>query len=196
METSPTRAAPENAAPAPVPTPAPSAPEPNQATLNAGMLIPVRLLDSLSSERSRAGDRFAATLDQALVASGFAIAERGAQVEGRVVAANRSARTLTLTLISVHTSDRQDVALETDAFRERAEPDHLRAAAKIAGGAAIGAAIGGLAGGGKGAAIGAGAGGGIGVGDVVLTRKPAALPAETRLTFRLRAPVTITERAQ
>ena len=39
-----------------------SAPEPNQATLNAGMLIPVRLLDSLSSERSHPGDTFTATL--------------------------------------------------------------------------------------------------------------------------------------
>ena len=62
-------------------------------------------------------------------------------------------------------------------------------------GAAVGAVIGAAAGGGKGAAIGAGAGGGAGAGDVMLTRgKPATLPTETRITFRLRAPLTLTER--
>jgi hypothetical protein len=55
--------------------------------------------------------------------------------------------------------------------------------------------IGALAGGGKGAAIGAGVGGGAGAGAVVATRGYAAkLPSETRVTFRLKAPVTITER--
>ena len=62
-------------------------------------------------------------------------------------------------------------------------------------GAAGGAAIGAIAGGGKGAAIGAGAGGAAGAGTVLATRgKPAALPSETRITFRLAAPVTLTER--
>jgi hypothetical protein len=68
-------------------------------------------------------------------------------------------------------------------------------AAKVGGAAAVGAVIGGIAGGGKGAAIGAGVGGGAGAGDVLLTRgKPATLPSETRLSFRLRTPVTITEK--
>ena len=50
------------------------------------MLIPVRLVDGLSSERNAPGDSFASTLDQELVADGFVIAERGARVEGRVLA--------------------------------------------------------------------------------------------------------------
>jgi hypothetical protein len=62
-------------------------------------------------------------------------------------------------------------------------------------GGAFGAVLGGILGGGKGAAIGAGAGGGVGAGDVLLTRgKPAVLPSETRITFRLDQPVTITEK--
>jgi hypothetical protein len=193
-ETPPARTEPENVTPAFAPIN--SAPEPNQATLNAGMLIPVRLLDSLSSERNHPGDAFAATLYRELVANGFVIAERGALVEGRVTASDRDARTLSLELVSVHTSDNQDVPIQTDRFDKQSEPDRSRAAAKIGGGAAIGAVIGSLAGGGKGAAIGAGAGGGIGAGDVLLSRKPASLTPETRLTFRLRAPVTITERSQ
>jgi hypothetical protein len=193
-ETPPARMEPENVTPPSAPIP--SAPEPNQATLNAGMLIPVRLLDSLSSERNHAGDSFAATLYRELVANGFVIAERGARVEGRVTAADRAARILSLELISVHTSDNQAVPIQTERFDKQSEPDRSQAAAKIGAGVVIGAMVGGIAAGGKGAAIGAGAGGGIGAGDVMFTRKAASLPSETRLTFRLRAPVTVTERTQ
>ena len=74
--------------------------------------------------------------------------------------------------------------------RRRARPTPRRSAAR----AAVGAIIGAIAGGGKGAAIGAGVGGGAGAGDVLLTRgKPVTFPSETRISFRLRTPVTITE---
>ena len=54
-----------------------------------------------------------------------------------------------------------------------------------------------MAGGGKGAAIGAGAGGAAGGGVAAATRgRPAQLPVETRLTFRIEKPVTLTERIQ
>jgi hypothetical protein len=183
---------PENATP--LPALVPSAPEPHTVTLNAGLLIPVRLVDGLSLERNRTGDRFAATLDRELVADGFVIAERGARVEGKVVAADRGAKTLSIELERVETSDRQDVAIQTERFDKRSEPDRGEDVAKVGAGAVIGAVIGGIAGGGKGAAIGAGVGGGAGAGDVLLTRKPLTLPSETRITFRLRAPVLVTER--
>jgi len=181
------------------PPPPPPAPEPNRATLNAGMLIPVRLLDRLSSERNVSGDAFTATLDHELVADGFVIAERGARVDGRVVDVDRGTKvkggaTLTVELTRLHTSDGQTVPIQTDTFQKRSEPDHRQDAEKVGVGAVIGAVIGGIAGGGKGAAIGAGAGAGAGGADAVLTRKAAALPSETRLSFRLRAPVPLTER--
>jgi hypothetical protein len=162
------------------------------------MLISVRLLDGLSTGRNAPGDAFSATLDHELVAGDFVIAERGARAEGRVVAVDHGDKvhggaTLTLELTKVRTSDDQVVSIATDAFTKRSEPDHSADAGKVVGGAAIGAVIGAIAGGGKGAAIGAGAGGGAGAGDVMLTRKPAALPSETRIAFRLRQPVTITE---
>jgi len=60
--------------------------------------------------------------------------------------------------------------------------------------AGIGAAIGAMAGGGKGAGIGAIIGGAAGTGGVLATRgKDATIPAETRLSFRLKEPVTLTE---
>jgi hypothetical protein len=190
---------PVQAAPPPAPTPAPVPETSHTVTLNAGMLIPVRLVDGLSSDRNQTGDRFTATLDKELVVDGWVIAERGARVEGRVVAAQPGARTsgnaaLAVELTSLRTSDGQMVTIQTDSFERHAATDHGTDAAKVGGGAIIGAVIGGLAGGGKGAAIGAGAGAGVGAGDVMLTRKPARLPTETRINFRLRAPLTLTEK--
>jgi hypothetical protein len=192
-ETPPGNMEPEEVTPLPAPIPAP--PEPaHTVTLNAGTLIPVRLVDSLSLERNQVGDRFAATLYRELDADGFVLAERGARVEGRVVIADRSAKTLGIELTSVATSDRQFVSIQTERFDKHTEVDRTQDATKVGAGAVIGAVIGGIAAGGKGAAIGAGVGGGAGAGDVMLTRKPVTIPSETTITFRLRAPVTITER--
>lgn len=178
---------------------APAPPPPPSVTLSAGTLIPVRLVDGLSSERNASGDTFQATLERELVADGFVIAERGARVDGRVVNSSRGTKTggratLDIELTRLYTSDGQQVAIHTESFQKRMDPNRRQDAEKIAAGAVIGAAIGAIAGGGKGAAIGAGVGGGAGTGDVLLTRKPATLPSETSLSFRLSAPVTLTER--
>lgn len=196
----PVSAEPEHATPVGPPVSVPPAPQPHQVTLNAGLLLPVRLVDSISSERNAPGDAFLATLDKELVVDGFVVAERGARVEGRVVAVDRGARArggaaLALELTRLHTSDGQKVEIQTDGYFKHAEASRTNNTAKIAGGAIVGAAIGALAGGGKGAAIGAGVGGGAGAGDVLLTRpKPAELPSETFVTFTLKSAVPLTEK--
>jgi hypothetical protein len=163
-------------------------------------LIPVRLLDGLSSERNNPGDSFTGTLDQALVVDRLVIAERGSRVEGRVVSSDRGGKVqgvaaLAVELTRIHLSDGQTISIRTESFERHAENTHRQDATKVGAGAAVGAIIGAIAGGGKGAAIGAGVGGGAGAGDVLLTRgKPVTLPSETRLTFRLSTPVTVTER--
>jgi hypothetical protein len=198
-ELPPSAAPPARPEPEPI-APAPEPPPPPKVTLNAGMLIPVRLVDGLSSERNMPGDTFTATLDKELVVDGFVIAERGARVQGRVVASDRGGKVrgvaaLAIELTQLHTSDGQTVAIQTDSFERHADVSHQEDAMKVGAGAAVGAIIGAIAGGGKGAAIGAGVGGGAGAGDVMLTRgKPATLPSETRINFRLRAPITLTER--
>ena len=160
------RPIPENATPAVTPT---APPPPNKVTLNAGMLIPVRLVDGLSSERNNPGDTFTAKLDRELVVEGFVIAERGARAEGRVAASDRGGQvegfaTLTVQLVRLDTSDGQAVAIETDGFEKRAAPNPREDAAKT----------------------GAAAAGGGG--------QPATLPSGTRISFRIHAPVTLTER--
>jgi hypothetical protein len=164
------------------------------------MTLPVRLGESLSSEHNQAGDTFTATLDAPLAAGGFVIAEKGARVEGRVVEAQKSGHAkgkaaLALELTKLNTSDGQHVEIKTQTVRKQgtsmATGDQVGIVAAAAG---IGAIIGAMAGGGKGAAIGAGAGGAAGGGGVVATRdKAVSLPTESKLSFQLSAPVTITE---
>src|ERR1035441_6814264 len=184
----------------PVESPAPQQLAPS-VTLQTGMTLPVRLGESLSSEHNQAGDTFTGTFDAPLSAGGFVIAEKGARVEGRVVEAQKSGHakgkaTLALELTKLDTSDGQQVDIKTETLRKQgttmATGDQVGVVAAAAG---IGAIIGAIAGGGKGAAIGAGAGGAAGGGGVVATRdKAVSLPTESKITFRLSAPVTITER--
>ena len=158
-----------------------TAPQPHQVTLNAGLILPVRLVGGLSSERNAPGDVFAATLDKEVVADGFVIAERGARVEGRVVAVDRAkvrASALALELISLHTSDGQTVSIVTDGFFKHANAAQVDTTTKIAGGVIVGAGI----------------GGGAGAGDALLTRRPAELSSETLVKFKLRNSVPLTEK--
>jgi hypothetical protein len=160
----------------------------------------VRIDETLRSDRNRAGDSFRATLDQPLVIDGAVIAERGSRVEGRISEVDEAGRVrgvarMALELVRLTTSDGQRVRLQTESFAKQGQKDTKKDAAKIGVAAGIGAAIGAIAGGGKGAAIGAAAGGAAGTGGVLMTRGSAAeVPAETRISFRLRDPITLTEK--
>lgn len=173
---------------------------PKTVTIPAGTLLNIRVDETLSAATAQTGDSFRATLDQPVVVDGAVIAERGARVEGRVAEADRGGKvrgvsTLALELVRLNTSDGQRVRLQTDGFTKKAEKSTKKDAVKVGIGAGLGAAIGAIAGGGKGAAIGAGVGGAAGTGAVVATRGDAAeVPAETRMTFRLREPITVTEK--
>ena len=183
-----------------IPQPPPPPPPARKVTLTAGTLLPVRLIETVSSDRNHAGDTFTASLEEPLVIDGFVIAEKGARVEGRIVDTTQAGKvkglsSIALELTSLVTSDGQHVEIATDSFTKAGPESKGSDAAKIGGAAAIGAAIGAIAGGGKGAAIGAGVGGAAGTGGVLATRgKPAVLPSETKLSFRLSNSVTITEK--
>jgi hypothetical protein len=198
-----TPAAPSTPAPAPATEskpPVAAPPPPRKVTLEAGTLIPARLSETLDSSKMQVGDTFQAALDQPLVVEGLVIAERGARLTGKVAEVQQAGRVKGLSAIAVElvqftTSDGQKVNVQTAAFRKEAEKTTKKDAAKVGIGAGVGAAIGAIAGGGKGAAIGAGVGGAAGTGTVLATRGQAAvLPVETKIEFRLSAPVTITEK--
>jgi hypothetical protein len=173
---------------------------PHTVTIVVGTPLSVRIGETLSSANIERGDTFLATLDQPLVVDGFVIAERGSRVEGRVVEAEAPGRTkgyshIGIELTKIFTSDGQHVRVRTAAYKKDSNGSTANDVAKVGVIAAIGAAIGGAADGGKGAAVGAGLGGAAGVADVMLTRgKPVEIRVESRLSFRIQEPVTITER--
>lgn len=187
---------PEPVAPPPPPPP----PPPRKVTLAVGTLLPVRLVEGLSTERNQPGDTFTATLTDPLVADGFVIAERGARLEGRVLTSEKAGRVkgvseLAIQLTKLSTSDGQHIPILTDPFQKAGPKTVGKDAAKVGVASGIGAAIGAIAGGGKGAGLGAIIGGAAGTGGVMATRgEPATLPTETRISFRLSQPVTITEK--
>jgi hypothetical protein len=191
--------------PEPVPEPIAAKPpaktEPHSVTLTQGTILKVRILERLSSEKNHAGDTFLITLDEPLAADGFVIAERGAHGEGKVVEVQEAGRVKGLARLAVEltqftSSDGQRVDIKTQTVEREGESSRKQDAAKIGIGAAIGAAAGAAASGGKGAGIGAAAGGAAGAGAVLLTRgKPAVIPSESKVTFRLDEPVTLTERS-
>jgi hypothetical protein len=173
---------------------------PQTVTIPAGTLLSIRVDQSLSTKTNQTGDSFRASLDQPLVVDNLVIAERGARIEGRIVESDPGGRVqgvakLQLELVRLNTSDGQRLRLQTESFSKDAPQQKGRDAAKIGAAAGIGAAIGAIAGGGKGAAIGAAVGGASGAGGIAATRgAPAEIPSETRMTFKLRDPITVTEK--
>ncbi|MBV9404254.1 MAG: hypothetical protein JO211_02850 [Acidobacteriaceae bacterium] len=185
---------------APIAPPPVPAPQPHVVTLDSGTPVAIRLAETLSTDHNYTGDTFRATLESPIIRDGFIIADKGSKVLGRIVNAERAGRVeglanMTLAVTEINTTDGQRIHIESTTYAKKGPASTGEDAAKIAGGAALGAIIGAVAGGGKGAAIGAGVGGAAGTGAVMVTRgKPAVFPVETRLTFRLAVPVTITEK--
>jgi len=195
----PAPAAPSEQAPAPAEPPA-AQPQVNTApsvTIQVGTILPVRIGETISAAHYQKGDTFLATLDRQLVVDGWIIAERGSRVEGRIVQSthgNDGSR-LEIELVKLSTSDGQRVPIRTQSYKKETSGVAGNDVAKVAAGAVIGTAIGAMAGGGKGAAIGAGVGTVAGAAGAAATHgRGVDIPVETRVSFRIMDPVTITER--
>lgn len=185
-----------NAEQPPVPNRQPADPAPPELTIKAGTFITARLNDALSSDRSRVGDSFTATLVRPLVVDGIVAAQPGETVGGRVTNAEKAGRTqgvsrLGIQLTDLTLADGQQVSIESQFLNSTAGTSHGRDAAAIGGTTALGAAVGAAAAGGYGAGLGAAAGAAASTIGVLLTRGHATvLYPESILTFRIVTPVT------
>ena len=196
--TPPPPPAPVAAAPAPAPPPVePEPPKPMEVEIVAGTPVVVRMIDGIDSEVNRAGEVFRASLDAPLMADGEVVVPEGADVFVKLVESKSAGRLagrseLRLELIRLQFQGKS-YPLVSSTYEQVGTSRGKRTAATVGGGAAIGAVIGAIAGGGKGAAIGAAVGGAGGTAVQVLTKgQQIRVPSETRLEFRLEAPVEVT----
>jgi hypothetical protein len=170
--------------------------KPKTATIPADTPLKVRTTTTLSTKTSQPGETFTATLAEPVVLEGKTVVPAGAVVEGVVASADPGGRvkgvaSLSIRLTKVHVGN-EEVTIGTSTVAKTARTTKKQDAAKVGIGAGVGAAIGAIAGGGRGAAIGAASGAGAGTGVVLATRgEPAVIGAESLLTFRLTAPVTV-----
>lgn len=190
-------------APAPVATTAPeaapavtsAAPPVERAatTLPTGTRAVVSLSQSLSASHNNVGDSFSGVLAQPMTtAGGRTVYPRGTSVAGTVVAAKGRGRFKGAGALGIELTEIGGRRVSTSEYEREEKGKGKRTGALVGGGAGLGAIIGGLAGGGKGALIGGLAGAGAGTAGSAFTgNKDVVLPAETVITFRLTAPLTV-----
>lgn len=165
-------------------------------TVPEGTDLTVILDQNLSTMENRPGDVFQASVAAPIVIDGKTVIPKDARVKGHLVDAQASGRLsgvaqLVLTLDSVEV-DGESFQIATDDEGRVGKNHNKRNGVLIGGGAGLGALIGGIAGGGKGALIGSAAGAGAGTAGAAYSgKKDIRVPAETRLTFQLARPATI-----
>jgi hypothetical protein len=201
----PAPASPEPMAEAPAVQPAPPAASArssvtdHEVTIPAGTLFPVRMIDSIDTDKNQVGDHFSTSLDDPVVIDGETVVPKNTIVHGRIIQAKESGKIsgspeLRLELTDFTLNGRQ-LFLRTGEYEQTGEGRGTRSAEMIGGGAALGAVIGAIAGKGKGVAIGAASGAAAGTAVQVLTKgNQIKIPSETRLSFRLDQPVKIPPR--
>ena len=179
---------PAGVAPRSTAAPAPAA-APTGVTVPDGTEIVVRLIDGIDSTKTAAGERFRASIDDPVVVGNQVVIPRGADCTVQIVQ-NKDSKELSIKLYDVTINGRPHDAV-TEYAQVKAPGKGKKYARRGVGLGALGAGIGAIAGGGKGAAIGAAVGGGVGVASAAASSSKIQLPSETRLTFKLRAPLPV-----
>ena len=167
-------------------------------TIAQGTPLRVQVLQTLDSQHSTPGTAFRGVLAQDVMVNGLIALPRGALIDGTVVDARapehlKGSPKLALQVSNVSVGNASYV-LTTQAWEHQGPGKGGQTAGTIAGSAAVGALVGGAVGGGPIALLGAAIGGLGGAGLSALS--PGArvfVPAESVITFRLTAPLTVRE---
>jgi hypothetical protein len=173
----------------------PSAPE--KIIVPYGTILAVRLTESLSSDLNEKGDTFLASLASPILVGDRVVIPEGAGIKGRVAeiqsAGRFSGRPAMIIEVTRLAYNGNSYDLRSNQYSKEGPSRNVRSAATIGGSAGLGAILGGILGGGKGAAIGAMIGAGAGTGVQAAGRAAVVqLPAESTLSFRLQAALTVT----
>ena len=160
-------------------------------TVPAGTVIPLRMETYLSSESSRVGDPFTASVSRDVEVNGRTAVTTGAKVQGRVTTIEKADRkskagTLAVSFDRLVLETNQVIPIDgtlttlddearrklegNDESRVEGDSQKRRAVVFIGGGAGVGAVIGAVTGGGKGAAVGAGIGAVLGTIGTLLSK--------------------------
>lgn len=190
------------AAPAPATTPAPAmtqapaeapAPVVRAKVVPRGTTVSVSMSQTLSAGRNNVGDGFRGVLSAPLHSrDGAVVFPRGTEVSGTVVASKGRGRFKGAGDLGIQLTSIAGREVTSSEYEVAVKGKGKRTATLAGGGAGLGAIIGGLAGGGKGALIGGLAGAGAGTAGAAYTgNKDVVIPAESRVTFRLTAPLEV-----
>ena len=172
-------------------------PKPVATRVPVGTVLEIRLAEPMSTRTHKAGDEFAAILDQDVVVDGKVVFPEGTKAYGALLAAEESGRVegraeMTITLTELRLRE-ELLGVKTGNITIQAEGTQGRDAKVIGGAAGVGALLGGIIGGKKGAAVGAAVGGGAGTATVLTTRgKEVEFQSEHKFSFSLSREVEVT----
>jgi hypothetical protein len=172
-------------------------PPPRVYTLPAGTTVRVVMLSGVDSSVNRVGETFPSSLVFALTSGDTVIIPEGTEVVVMLAEAQQAGRLkgasqLEVTLKSItYLGTTYEMSSETVAAV--GESRGKQSAKRIGIATGVGAAVGAVVGKGKGALIGAGIGAAGSTAYQLVTKGPSVrIPAQTKLDFKLRDPVTIT----
>lgn len=170
---------------------------PVTATVPAGTDMEVQMIDGISSQKSKTGQTFRASLSSPVIVNGRRVLPAGAGAtillaEAKGAGRIKGSSELEVRLVSIKHAG-QTYRVDSNVHEVVGKGRGEQSAVRTGVGAAAGALIGAIAGGGKGAAIGSLAGGGAGAGFQLATHgQQVNIPSETQLTFTVQSPIVVT----